>query len=502
MRSVFTAATESKRYLYSKAVEFWSKPRCRQKSPNDTPHVHEDWVELLGDLIIVAAFVNLGTCLAYGGPQVLFPIVVMFLAVVKAPDVMSQYINRFECRGLVHLLVFSVVLFGTFMMALSINDTTHHGHQEWYMPREYVMTFMLGFAVSRFGLIVLMLMAAVCAPAARRAQGLQAVCFSISLCGAVFGTCFLEESEIAVGIVYAACILMEMVSTEIFMFSPTKWVKANGFAWPNLAHASARTGIAAMISLGEAVLQILIADFSPESFQIHVRFALLAFMICYCIAMQFFDAQPDAHEYQRMRKKYKRRDIIARIVQPVLLFSLFLVGVSFKVLLAVILKTVQKDDSSSDSHASEQRDGHHRLLGSSELHLSAERWYENMSDACFLFAVSICVCQLLLIFVRLLRDGFRRSVKTRRGRAKLTVRLLFALAHAAIGCISVLSEVFGSLDYGVGSVECHLFLLAPEILMHLVDKKGDFADSDDGDSDDIANLHDLESCRPEEEVKV
>jgi len=306
--------------------------------------------------------------------------------------------------------------------------------------------------------------------------------------------------------VYAACILLEMVSTEIFMFSPTRWVKARGFAWPNLAHASARTGIAAMISLGEAVLQILIADFSPDSFQIHVRFALLAFMICFCIAMQFFDAQPDADEYRRMRKKHKRRDIIARIVQPVLLFSLFLVGVSFKVLLAVVLKTVQKEDSYSEAptstsieaHTSSPSHGHHRLLANSEQHHSSERWYENMSDACFLFAVSICVSQLLLIFVRLLRDGFCRSVKTRRGRAKLAVRLMFAFAHGAIGCISALSEVFGSLDYGVGSVECHLFLLVPEILMHLVDKKGDFADSDDGDADDIANLHDLESGRPEE----
>jgi len=205
----------------------------------------------------------------------------------------------------------------------------------------------------------------------------------------------------------------------------------------------------------------------------------------------------------------KRRDIIARIVQPVLMFSLFLVGVSFKVLLAVILKTVQRKDSSSeaptsttsDAHTSTQSDGHHRLLANSDHH-SAERWYENMSDACFLFALSICVSQLLLIFVRLLRDGFGRSVKTRRGRAKLTVRLMFALAHGAIGCVSALSEIFGSLDYGVGSVECHLFLLVPEILMHLVDKKGDFAESDDGDVDDVANLHDLESCQPEEEVKV
>merc|ERR1712007_94565 len=107
------------------------------------------------------------------------------------------------------------------------------------------------------------------------------------------------------------------------------------------------------------------------------------------------------------------------------------------------------------------------------------RWFESMSDAGFLFAISMCLCQLLLIFLRLLRDGFCRSVKTRRGRAKMAMRLMLALSHGAIGCISALSEVFEGIDYGIGSLECHLFLIAPELLMHFMDKKGDFDDSDD-----------------------
>merc|ERR1712048_180579 len=274
-----------------------------------------------------------GNVLTYGGPQLLYPILTMFVSVVKAPEVMSQYINRFECRGLVHCLLFYVVLFGTFLMTLSINDTTDHGNHKWHLPHQYALAFMIGFAVSRFGLVVLMLMAVACVPAARRAQGLQAVSFLMSVCGATLGTIFLEGNPLALMFVYIACMAVEMVSTECFMFSPNKWVKAKGFAWPNLHHASARTGITVMISLGEAVLQILIADFPLESFVLHVRFGLMAFLICYCVAMQYFDAQPDTQQYRRMRLKHKRRDVIVRILQPVLLFSVFLVGVGFKLLL-------------------------------------------------------------------------------------------------------------------------------------------------------------------------
>merc|ERR1712048_1300217 len=240
-----------------------------------------------------------------------------------------------------------------------------------------------------------------------------------------------------------------------------------------MGHASTRTGIAVMISLGEAVLQILVADFPLDSFFVHVRFALMAFLICYCIAMQYFDAQPDPDQYRRMRMRHKRRDVIARLLQPMLIFSLFLVGVGFKLLLHVVLERAQ---NSSGEH-------HRRLVHALGAKNGLSPWWSSVSAACILLAVSMCLCQVLLLVFRLLRDGFRRSVKTWRGRAKLVFRLLFALAHGAVGISNTISVFFDHLDSGVGSLECHLFLILPEIVMHFAERSEAHDDEDDEDDE-------------------
>merc|ERR1712187_281666 len=332
-------------------------------------------------------------------------------------------------------------------------------------------------------------------------QGLQAVSFLMSVCGATLGTIFLEENPLALMFVYIACMAVEMVSTEIFMFSPTTWVQAKGFAWPNLGHASTRTGIAVMISLGEAVLQILIADFPVESFVLHVRFGLMAFLICYCVAMQYFDAQPDTQQYRRMRLKHKRRDVIVRILQPVLLFSVFLVGVGFKLLLSACLEEASEGSKNSAHHrllghaATEPAttSGHaaHALAQGVDTHASTDavstRWWESISDACVVLAVAMCVCQILLVYCRILRDGFGSSVETRTARAKLCVRILLALAHGAVGCVTFLSDFLEGFDHGIGSLEVHLLLICPELLMHFAGRKQDCGDSSDEDDDVILN---------------
>jgi low temperature requirement protein LtrA len=420
-------------------------------------------VELLGDLIIVAALVNLGETLSYGGPQLLYPVLVIFFAVLNATTMMSQYINRFESHGLVHLLVFSFVLLGVFLMVLSINDTTHHGLTEWSLPRAYMISFVIGFAISRLGLVLLMLAAAACVPAARRAQGLQAVCLAVSLTIAILGTA-LTESPAALSIVYSACIALELVSTELLMFSPSKWVRGRGFAWPNLGHATTRTGIAVMISLGESVLQILVADFPTDSFTTHVRFALMAFIICYCLAMQYFDSQPNPEQYRRMRARHKRRDVGARLIQPFLLHSIFLVGVAFKLLLHFVLVRAHSSAKTHPEVAEAEAGSHHRRLADSTREAWSP-WWECMNDVCILLGLSMCLCQLMLLIVRLLRDG-RRSLSSCSIRAQYVARVVLALAHGAVGCISSVSAFFENIDSGVGSLECHLALIAPELLMH------------------------------------
>merc|ERR1712048_1296158 len=222
-----------------------------------------------------------------------------------------------------------------------------------------------------------------------------------------------------------------------------------------MGHASTRTGIAVMISLGEAVLQILVADFPLDSFFVHVRFALMAFLICYCIAMQYFDAQPDPDQYRRMRMRHKRRDVIARLLQHVVL---------------------ERAQNSSGEH-------HRRLVHALGAKNGLSPWWSSVSAACILLAVSMCLCQVLLLVFRLLRDGFRRSVKTWRGRAKLVIRLLFALAHGAVGISNTVSVFFDHLDSGVGSLECHLFLILPEIVMHFAERSEAHDDEDDEDDE-------------------
>lgn len=143
-----------------------------------------------------------------------------------------------------------------------------------------------------------------------------------------------------------------------------------------------------------------------------------------------------------------------------LYYSLFLIGVAFKILIASFAHD-QNHHSHGDGHASAGQDTHGESGHNSRRLGGGMDREETLNDTGFLLAGAMMMSQFLILTVKHLHRGF--SYMRRRDRVKFFMRILLSLCHGAVPVFSWISGLY-SVRFLIWS---HVALLSPALLLDL-----------------------------------
>lgn len=462
---------------------FWEPPRLRKSRPEDEQEMHEDWLELVGDLIFVACLYKLGNTAKYCGWNGLLATIPIFFTVWRGLLWITQYVNGIDTDDILRLLQIAMVLLGTFIMVLNINDGSEEGYQQCVVHDLYAYGFLVGYVVSRLAVISLYVVAYINICDRREfilrfivTVGVAAVVATAwtvlapvvplsafingggsgsdedewqTLAGSASGPVPAPapgEDEYVLarpGLLlagYALCFVIEQANfIEIALarcgvFNPPRFILLH------IAHWVERRNVFFMICIGESMMALLVEQLSLSSFSRTKNFQCLSFLICFGIALLNYNTQPHKIDCHVIRVS-GRRAMLQNYSYWFLNYFAFLVGVGLKLELYILANGSPGD---------------HRVMA------AHETW--NELKCVMVLGVALMLSQLLLTANDVLQKG-ERSWATTQKKVKLIVRILLALGHCGwyFYCLAV------GRDRDLIMIDCwiHLALILPAIFIDL-----------------------------------
>ena len=162
-----TTAAYPLRYL-------WHRPRLRQdlehKEDGEMHEVHEHWIELFNDLIMVAMLSNLSHMFEVGGQRVAnFGLsIILWCLAMQSIHFVSYVVNVWQVDDLFTLLCCFSNTMGTLLMSSSMKTDVHPPCTAlWYDNEKFLERFELGFLMSCASQLVVLLQAAIFEPYSR-----------------------------------------------------------------------------------------------------------------------------------------------------------------------------------------------------------------------------------------------------------------------------------------------------------------------------------------------
>lgn len=302
--------------------------------------MHEDWLELLGDLVLVALFLKMGDIFKYCGAVSWTGIWEEFneyMAVLNTSQDMTGFINRYQSADLVRFATLSSIIFGMVVMTFNVNETSHHGATACQPEYSYSLGFDIGFLITRAFYSVLLVQVAIYIPQARPAALTDLTCRLIIIVFVALVHLVARDSHgswvysVINFFEISAYLCRSALAAQIDTWLSFLTTQAPGRIMLTVSHLDARLNILVMLTLGEGVIQLLIQPPSKYALWSHYLFMLGGFVVCFGLALQYFDSVP--HDVsQHVLSKSMALVFVHRYVLALLYFCLFLVGVSFKIL--------------------------------------------------------------------------------------------------------------------------------------------------------------------------
>lgn len=414
---------------------FWEPVKIRKVryldgtfSPEEP--MHEDWLELLTDLLFVAFYMKLSGGMAdvgWAGGTSLFFSFVVFWNMNTANVSMTQWINMYAGGGLVRLLLLGLIPLG-FTISLSFLDAGH--------VAEDAAGFTTGFVITRIALAVLRLNGWLWNRDMGSSQLIVAVTHLAAAIVVISGTA-MSTATLAVLSQHLVAAAVELAGYLVILPCSPFWKAPKRAPGMNIGHFQGRMGIAIMVALGESIIQILNVEVHEVGDLWRNALSLGGFSVAFNIALIYFDSLPHNIAQHVLRKSW-RRSVIWRYIFPLLIFSIFIIGFCFE----VILSTAREATHGGEPHAGGTSHEEHRLRRlTAELMLSSEMpvgapirrlsghlhhdW--TLDLGLLMLSISIGVAHLLLTAARFVHadwDGV--------GRVRLAWHLALGVCHFCV----------------------------------------------------------------------
>lgn len=267
----------------SKLDYVWEPPRPLQEWGDDEYHRHESWFELFFDLLFVPVAVKLGEvlkCSLY--PEALVKVYFVFSAFNHNWSGYTLYVNTFEKLHLVWVAAFFIMCLCIVVMASDL-AVVHAAHGcEFDTVSDHFSTIIDAHCVFQMVFVLIHLQVAFFCPQFRKSSCLVSLAWFLEM------VCWLTSRFISGQARFVCWVLGRLAFSLI-------WTVSFKFNNPpvHIAHFSQRMGVFVMIFVGEAIIQIILAD-PPEDISIpSYRITIcIAFGITFFVALNYFHCQP------------------------------------------------------------------------------------------------------------------------------------------------------------------------------------------------------------------
>ncbi|CAJ1359953.1 unnamed protein product [Effrenium voratum] len=256
----------------------WHPPRLRKGIDcEEQMEIHEHWIELFNDLIMVAMLSNLSHLFEVGGWSVVnhaFTIVLWFLT-LQSLHFVSYVVNMWTMDDFVSLLACFCITLGSVLMASSVRSDVHPPCVAlWYDDPHYVQRFNYGVLCSKTGQLAILLQAAFFEP---RSRTHVAVLSSGSLCELILLLLVPGSTKYLV---------MGMVSAGTYVFC---WKYTDILEMMDLHHFRSRMDLMVLVSLGEWVITTIIRDMDVSLLVAQTGLDLM-------LAAEYFNTRHHGHD--------------------------------------------------------------------------------------------------------------------------------------------------------------------------------------------------------------
>jgi len=275
-----------------------------------------------------------------------------------------------------------------------------------------ILGYTIGFVLARIGLFLLHLTLWRSIPGLSVQEKAKTVSY---LCSAAImvATSFVDGGlySWANAISGSCAALVEVMAIVLWLPWSPLW-KPGVKAGINAGHIQARQGIAVMVALGESVTQFLEPKAVPWWQSL---FTIAGFLLILSFALMWFDTQPHNIEDSVVRRSW-RRFVVTIYTMPVLVFSLFMLGTGFEILLAHGPSASQSENGVA--HAQERR-----LTRS---HNGAPAW--SLEGSMALFSVSMGTACALMSWHRYSHAGLE-GLREKRALSRCFFRAVWCAAQ-------------------------------------------------------------------------
>lgn len=273
-----TTAAYPLRYL-------WHRPLLRQDPAEGDDHqengeiheIHEHWIELFNDLIMVAMLSNLAHTFEVGGQSVTnFALsVILWTLAMQSIHFVSYVVNLYQIDDLFLLLCCFCNTMGTLLMSASMKTDAHPPCTAiWYDNFKYVGRFEQGFVFSCASQLVILLQCALFARLSRNHVVVMAGGKVVSLL-----ILLLVPGQLMKYLILAVLVVL------VYVIS---WKFTNILALVDLHHLRGRMDLMVLVALGEWVITAILRE---TSFEMIVAQTALALML----AAEFFNTRQHGH---------------------------------------------------------------------------------------------------------------------------------------------------------------------------------------------------------------
>mmetsp|Transcript_19082 Transcript_19082/g.41071 ORF Transcript_19082/g.41071 Transcript_19082/m.41071 type:complete len:758 (-) Transcript_19082:76-2349(-) len=320
----------------------WDSPRVRKEKTACGNYIeeplHEDWLELFTDLMLVAFYMRLSAGFALAGWQhglALLACFISFWNLFHGMYAMTTFINMFDSDCLARLVFLSLIPLGICISVLNVKVD-----EETHVPdTDTVLGFAVGFALQRVGLAILYLQVWWSVSGMGSVPAIIGFGFAFSIFISEAARWFTTDPWCLTGAHFLVA-LNELLSKALAIRRQKGQASCLRFLKPatrnvgvHIGHIQARTGIAVMVALGESIIQLLNSQYHEGFEEWRLHFTLGGFLLTFALAMIYFDSQPHSIEGHVLRLS-SNRAITHRFVFPFLIFSIWVIGAAFELVLA------------------------------------------------------------------------------------------------------------------------------------------------------------------------
>ncbi|CAE7843400.1 unnamed protein product [Symbiodinium microadriaticum] len=398
---------------------FWQRPRLRKlDSEHDEEHIHEHWIELFNDLIMVAMLSNLSHIFEIGGNTVTnhVSMIVLWIIMIQSLHSVSFVVNLWNMDDLFTLFCCFGTTLGSVWMAAAVKSDVHPPcTAAWVDTPRYVQRFDRGALISQVSQFALYAQAAIFNPNARDHV---AVMLTANICIALV-IVFMTAHEKYV-IVAAFC------ASSYFIC----WKFTTVMELLDLQHLRGRADLMVLVSLGEWVITCIIREIDVVSLISQTSLDLM-------LAAEYFNTKQHGDESHDLALSTRTpMDLLylnswEYTLQYAIALCLFFLPASVSVGI-----DMQQYKASSHGHA----DPHSRAMssssGSQDSCITESGWTVNVLR--WHSASILCITRLLLLSLRHVRKC--KIEKQSELGYKFHVRLGLCLSHLAVPWIYLMRQ--------------------------------------------------------------